>query len=244
MYNKIIFIVFLSASLLYGCGEDRDQDTTPPTIKSVSPPNSATGVAVNSNLKVAFSETMDSSSITDTSFYVRTGGIDINGSIVPFGTFATFKPLTSLQPFKGYTATVTTGIKDSNRNHLIFTPSASSYSWGFITGSSTSESSISFASNIQTIFDNNCTGCHHSGELLPSFLPLTDDVSYSNLVNKASAYTPGGTLVIPNNYTGSILYKRVSGNSIGGRMPKDGTSLGSTDIGYIKTWIDEGALDN
>lgn len=243
MYKKTIFIIFLSASLLYGCGEGRDQDTTPPTIKSVSPPNNAAGVAVNSEVKVAFSETMDSSSITDTSFYVRTGGININGSIVPFGTFATFKPLTSLQAFKGYTATVTTGVKDSNGNHLIFTPSASSYSWGFITGSSTT-STISFTSNIQTIFDNNCTGCHHSGELLPSFLPLTDDLSYSNLVNKASTYTPGGTLVIPNNYTGSILYKRVSGTSIGERMPKGGTSLDPTDIGYIKTWIDEGALDN
>lgn len=241
-YKKAVALLFMLISCLQGCGNDRDQDTTPPTIKSVSPPNNAAGVAVNSKVKISFSETMDSSSITDTSYYVKTGGGNISGSISYVGTSAIFLPLTSLQPFKGYTATVTTGVKDSNGNHLIFTPSASSYSWGFITGSSTT-STISFASNIQTIFDNNCTGCHHSGELFPSFLPLTDDLSYSNLVNKLSTYTPGGTLVIPNR-TSSILYKRVSGTSIGARMPKDGTSLDSTDIGYIKTWIDEGALDN
>ena len=243
MFKKTVFLMSMLAAV-YGCGGgDGDgssttyTDTTPPTVSSVSPANDATGVAVNSNVIATFNEAMGSSSISETTFYVRKGGSNIGGSISYGGTFATFDPISTLQAFKGYTATVTTGVKDSNGNAL-----ASNYSWGFITGSS-STSTVSFATDIQPIFNSNCTVCHISlGQA--SFLPLTDGDSYGNLVNKASTYTTGGTLVIPGNSTDSILYKRISGASAGAQMPKGGTPLNTDDQNFIKTWIDEGALDN
>ncbi|MDO8444609.1 MAG: Ig-like domain-containing protein [Deltaproteobacteria bacterium] len=227
---------------VYGCGGSGggggdDQDTTAPTVSSTSPEDTATGVPVNSNVIATFSETMSSSSISETTFYVRTGGSNISGSISYGGTFATFDPMSTLQAFKGYTATVTTGVKDSNGNAL-----ASNHSWGFITGSSSSPT-YSFATDVQPIFDSNCIVCHISlGQA--AFLPLTNDVSYSNLVNKPSTYTSGGTLVIPGNSTDSILYKRISGASVGAQMPKGGQALSPTEQNTIKTWIDEGALNN
>lgn len=241
MFKRTVLLMSMLV-VVYGCGGSggggsSDQDTTAPTVISTSPVNNATNVAVNSNVKVTFSETMSSSSITDTSkFYVRTGGSNINGSISYGGTYATFLPMSTLQAFKGYTATVTTGVKDSNGN-----PLASSYSWGFVTESS-STSTVSFARDVQPIFDSNCIVCHISlGQA--AFLPLTDDVSYGNLVNEPSTYTSGGTLVIPGNSTDSILYKRINGTSVGAQMPKGVSALSSSDQNLIKTWIDEGALD-
>lgn len=102
---------------------------------------------------------------------------------------------------------------------------------------------VSFSSSIQPIFTSFCISCHPTNGQA-SFLPLTSNVSYINLVNKTSTQSGGGTLVIPGNSADSILYKRVSGNSVGDQMPKGGPFLSTTDQNLIKTWIDEGAKDN
>lgn len=104
-------------------------------------------------------------------------------------------------------------------------------------------SNISFASSIQPIFNSSCVSCHQTGQI-SSFLPLTNGVSYNNLVNKTSTFTPEGTLVIGGNSTDSVLYKHVSGSSVGAQMPKGLTPLSTTDQNLIKTWIDEGAKAN
>lgn len=244
MFKRTVFLMSILVAV-YGCGggESSDQDTTAPTVISKSPENNATGVAVNSTVTVTFSEAMSSSSIDGTTFSVRTGGIDISGSPIYYGTFATFQPITTLQAFKGYTATVTTGVKDSNGNAL-----ASNYSWGFITGSS-STSTVSFARDVQPIFDSNCIVCHTSlGQA--AFLPLTDDVSYGNLVNQSSQYTgtpPSGTLVTPGDSSNSVLYQRISGIGLAAgeqTMPQNQSLLNSDSRDLIETWINEGALNN
>lgn len=103
-------------------------------------------------------------------------------------------------------------------------------------------SNVSFASSIQPIFTSFCISCHTPGGTA-SFLLLTSG-SYSNLVNKPSTFTSGGTLVVSGNSADSVLYKRVSGSSVGARMPKGLAPLSSSDQDLIKTWIDEGAKDN
>lgn len=250
--RKKTFLVMSLLAVMYGCGggggesiygDGGSDDTTPPTVVSTSPANNATGVAVNSNVIASFSEAMGSSSISETTFYVRKGGSNISGNISYGGTSATFLPLTSLQPFKGYTATVTTGIKDSNGNAL-----ASNYSWGFITGSSTT-STISFATHIQPIFNSNCTtACHQAGGTATTFLILTNDVAYANLVNKSSTQTTGGGILVnPGDSANSVLYQRISGIGLASgeqTMPQNRSLLVSDDQTRIKTWIDDGALNN
>jgi hypothetical protein len=97
-------------------------DTTAPTILSTSPVNGATGVAVSSVVTVTFSEAMDQTTINGTNFKlnVTTGGAVVAG-IVSYNTtshVATFTPNSALTANTNYTATVTTGVKDSAGNPL------------------------------------------------------------------------------------------------------------------------------
>lgn len=99
---------------------------------------------------------------------------------------------------------------------------------------------VSFSASIQPIFNSSCTtNCHSSGGTA-SFLLL----SRGNLVDQPSTRSGGGTLVIPGNSSNSILYKRISGTSVGTQMPQLSTPLSQNEQQLIKVWIDEGAKDN
>jgi len=98
---------------------------------------------------------------------------------------------------------------------------------------------VSFANDIQPVFDQNCVSCHPSS----GNLDLTSGNSYANLVNvNASNYS--GKRVVPSDSEQSILYKKIDGSSAyGSNMPLGG-SLSQTEINLVKRWIDEGALNN
>jgi hypothetical protein len=107
-------------------------DTTAPTVSSTSSANGATGVAVNTTIRAFFSEPMDASTVTATTFTVKAGSTLVPGTVSYSGTTATFTPTDNLAYSTSYTATVTTGVKDLAGNAL-----ASNYVWSF-TSSSTS----------------------------------------------------------------------------------------------------------
>lgn len=102
------------------------QDTDAPTIDSYSPLANATGVEADSTISVTFSEAMDTSTITTTTFSVDGG---VSGSIAFSGgdTIATFTPSANLNFTTLYTATLTSGIKDVAGNAL------TGSSWSFTT---------------------------------------------------------------------------------------------------------------
>ena len=85
------------------------------------------------------------------------------------------------------------------------------------------EEDVSFATEIQTIFnDNNCMQCHNASRN-PD---LREGLAYASLV---PAYA------IPNDSEGSkLLAKLVDGHR----------SVGTTEIALIKAWIDQGAQNN
>src|SRR5207249_3158364 len=56
-------------------------DTTPPTVSSTDPVNAATGVAINRKIAAAFSESMDPSTITTTTFTLKQGATPVAGSV-------------------------------------------------------------------------------------------------------------------------------------------------------------------
>jgi hypothetical protein len=104
-----------------------------------------------------------------------------------------------------------------------------------------SQSEISYAFDIQPIFNDRCIGCHGNNE--PSAnLCLTN---YDSLMLGDSN---NGPVVNPNakpRY--SILYQKVaySPPPFGLRMPMDGPLfLSSQKIDYIWQWIYDGAKDN
>lgn len=107
---------------------------TPPTVNTTSITNGATDVAVNSAISVTFSEVLDVSTIT-TSTFTLSGPSGLVAGTVTFNTAtntATFTPSTALAYNTTYTATITTGVKD-----LMGNPLASNYSWGFTTVAAT-----------------------------------------------------------------------------------------------------------
>ena len=89
-------------------------------------------------------------------------------------------------------------------------------------------SCVNYSTEIQPIFNANCTSCHGSS----GGLSLS---SYSNL--------KAGNVVVSGNGTGSLLIKKLKGEA-GTQMPKGNTPLEDATINLIITWIDEGALDN
>lgn len=102
---------------------------------------------------------------------------------------------------------------------------------------------VSFANDIQPIFDTNCTSCH-VGTVGNGGLDLTPGSSYGHLVGVPSPGRGGLLLVKPRDPTNSVLYGKITGTRFGTRMPFGGAPLGLGDIDNIRTWILEGALNN
>src|SRR3990170_2833604 len=104
-------------------------DVTPPAVSATSPASNETGVAVNSAINATFSEVMDANTITTATFTLSDGTNAVTGTVNYTGTTATFTPLSNLAYATGYTATITTGVKDSAGNAM-----AAYYTWSFTTG--------------------------------------------------------------------------------------------------------------
>jgi methionine-rich copper-binding protein CopC len=107
-------------------------DTTPPTVTSVVPATGTSGVALNTTVKVTFSEPMDGATITTSTFTLRNTATSalITATVAYDGTTnsATLTPSAPLASNTGYTVTVTTGAKDAAGNAL-----ASSFTSTFTT---------------------------------------------------------------------------------------------------------------
>ena len=100
-------------------------DTTAPTVTDKSPASGATGVAITTTVTATFSEAMDASTITTSSFTLDS----VAGSVsYDSGTYtATFTPSADLSYSTTYTATLSAAITDVAGNPL------AEYSWSFST---------------------------------------------------------------------------------------------------------------
>jgi hypothetical protein len=93
---------------------------------------------------------------------------------------------------------------------------------------------ISYANNIQPIFNANCTGCHPPER----GLNLT---TYNGLM--AGATQGSGAVIVPSNAANSILWQRIEG-IVTPRMPFGGQPLPQAQRDRIRDWINAGALNN
>ena len=105
-------------------------------------------------------------------------------------------------------------------------------------------STVSFARDIQPIFDARCKACHYPNGIAPIGLQVTglNLSTYQTVISGAIA----GPVVIPDEPCSSILYLKVTpGPPFGSRMPLNGPPfLTDGDIQLIHDWIAEGALAN
>ncbi|TDL41793.1 hypothetical protein E2R57_00870 [Arthrobacter nitrophenolicus] len=108
-------------------------DTTAPTVTVTAPADGATGVAVPADVTGTFSEAMNTSTITATTFTLATGTTTVPAAVTYDGTtrVATLNPTADLAPSTTYTATIkggASGVKDAAGNAL-----ASDKTWTFTT---------------------------------------------------------------------------------------------------------------
>ena len=141
MWRRITFLGWLLAILLTaaaGCSSDDNPaapvgDTVAPSVSSTNPANGATGVAV---ITATFSEAMNASTITTSSFAVSgPGATPVAGTVAYDAStgIANFTPTSALALGSAYTATITTGVKDLAGNAL-----ASNHVWSFTTSATAS----------------------------------------------------------------------------------------------------------
>lgn len=112
---------------------------------------------------------------------------------------------------------------------------------------------VSFANDIQPIFDNRCTRCHNPDRLLGG-LDLSPCSSYANLVNQPTSPTcmmtvPDSVRVVPCDPPSSMLWlkTRPDDGRCGVPMPFGSAGLGviaPDEFLLIETWIVQGAQNN
>lgn len=110
-----------------------DADTVKPTVISTDPVNLAPSAATNQKITATFSEGMDATTITGSTFtLVGPGATPVAGTVTysTIGASATFTPTSLLPAGEMFTATITTGATDLAGN-----PLAAAFTWTFTTGS-------------------------------------------------------------------------------------------------------------
>jgi hypothetical protein len=156
-FVQIALILFF-AGLLTSCSAGPDGGTpsptnnqqpggtTPLTITATTPADHATGVSITFVITATFSETIDSKTVSNTTFTLRNNaaGTLVTGNITTSGATAIFVP-TGLLLNTSYTATFTAGIQDLSGNTL-----ATDYSWSFTTAAGpTANTGLEFPRNDQ-----------------------------------------------------------------------------------------------
>jgi len=99
-----------------------------PLVSSISPADGTTRTPVDTIITATFSEEMDASTISDTTFLVDDGSNDVAGTVTYSDMTATFTPTTNLAHARVYHVTITNGVEDLAGN-----PLEDDYRWWFAT---------------------------------------------------------------------------------------------------------------
>lgn len=143
----VVLSLFMAGCSEFGSSEpgsfpDPDSPTYPPgvpatnapTVLSVTPANSATGVALSAVVTAKFSEAMDEATFLTTTFTLAAGTTPVTGTVAydAASKTATFTPSANMTADALHTATITTGVKNPLGVAL-----ASNVVWIFTPGIST-----------------------------------------------------------------------------------------------------------
>jgi hypothetical protein len=101
---------------------------------------------------------------------------------------------------------------------------------------------VSYAMDVQPIFDADCAGCHTGGGANGG-LDLSAGVSYANLVDVPSP-SYGTIRVVAAEPGSSFLNQKITGNQNDGSMMPPTGLLAADKQELVRVWIAEGAHDN
>lgn len=134
-----------SYSAVYG------QDTTPPTVTTVTPANNATNVNVRATIRATFSEPLDEQTVSSATVRLLNGSSAVSASVsydvANNGVIVT--PASPLAANTTYTLEITTGVKDANGVAL-----ASVLTSNFTTGENTISIWAPQTQNVSTASDS------------------------------------------------------------------------------------------
>ena len=170
-------------------------DVTRPVVSSTVPVNSATAVALNSNMTATFSEVMDPLTITTTTFTLTQAGTPVAGSVIYSGVTGTFNPTADLTASTLYTATVTTGAQDLAGNAML-----ANKIWTFTTGTATDSARPTV---LLTEPADLATGVALNSNMTATFSELMDPLT---VTNTTFTLTQGGVAV-----AGAVTYSGITG---------------------------------
>lgn len=102
-----------------------------PKVNTTDPANLATGVALNKVISATFSEAMNPTTISSSTFTLMNGTTLVAGAVNYAGTTATFTPTSNLLSGTTYKATITSAAKNPAGTSL-----ANDYVWNFNTNAS------------------------------------------------------------------------------------------------------------
>lgn len=220
-------------SAILGAGSLAPVVSTPPTVTLVSPLPNAAGVAVNTKLITAtFSQPMDLSTVTASSFSLACGGAPAiaGGTVTPLAANKTFTlnlPATNLPPSAACIATITTAAQDNTGVAL-----ANNFVWQFSTSAvadntSPTVTSTSNANGATGVAINAKAGATFSEAMDPATItstsftlqqtltttPVAGSVSYSG-VN--AVFAPTSALAANTQYTATVTTaaKDTAGNAM------------------------------
>ena len=238
------FLATLLVALSAGCGQET---VTLPGVVSVTPAQSATGVATNTTATATFSMAMSPASITTTTFtVVAPGGVAVAGAVTYSGLVATFTPTAALLSGDTYTATITTGAATPGGAELI-----ANYVWSFLVGA---PRNLTPPELVSTFPGNTAVGVQATGVPLnqaisatfneamnplnlttATFLlysgsaasgtPISGQVTY-NQVTFIATFTPTNLLAANTFYTATVTTGAtdMNGNALGSTVPSPYTN--------------------
>ncbi|TLM73892.1 hypothetical protein FDW81_07505 [Pseudarthrobacter sp. NamB4] len=155
-------------------------DTTAPTVTGTSPAGGATGVAVSVNVTGSFSEAMNASTITSTTFTLTAGTTTVPAAVTynSTGSIATLDPSADLTAGTIYTATIkggTSGVKDVAGNAL-----ASDKSWTFTTASASTGTSetVTLTATADSYVSAGATGTNYGTSTILGVDANTEEITY------------------------------------------------------------------
>jgi len=174
-------------------------DATAPTVSSTVPANTAAAVPINGKITATFSEGMDSTTLTATTFLLTgPGTTPVSGTVTyagNAGAIATFTPASNLAPSTLYTAKITAGAMDLAGNALAGGGVAPN-PWTFTTGTAADLAPPTITSTVPA---NIATGVGINQAVNATFSKAMDPTTISTATFTVTG--PGATPVI-----GTVAY--------------------------------------
>lgn len=187
-----------------------------PTVTAEAPASGAANVDIGASVTATFSEAMQASTLTSSTFTLASSGGAVSGSVAydAGSDTATFTPSSSLSYATTYTATITTGATASNGATL-----ATGFTWQFTTEAAPAAPQVTSttpASGATSVAINTVVTAVFNQAMNPSSISATSftlkaqgggsvagSVTYS-AANQAATFTPSANLSYGTTYTATL----------------------------------------